>query len=152
MRAVRHGRAALLAAAIAVAYGALTAGITASELGELAAHGRPSVSPIGAAASVAGIVLAVVTFGGLGLFVRRAGGSRGEAVRAGVLAGAIAGAATGLFRSLAVRDYLARAVGSYGIDLVVLDALLAVGTLVAVPLGAALGALLTWLGFRLPRA
>lgn len=149
---MRFTRPALVAAVVLAAYGALTAGITASELGELASHGRPSVSAFGTVASVGGLLLTLATFGALGLTVRRAGGARRDAIRAGLFAGAIAGGATGLFRALAVRDYLARVVTGYGVDVLVLDAVLALLTLLAVPAGAAIGALLTWLGLRLSRA
>lgn len=144
---MRHRRAAVLVAAILTAYGAFSSFVTARELAELAPRARPEITAVGAALNVVGVLLAVALFGGLGRVVRRSGGARRDAIRAGILAGAFAGLTTGIFRSLALRDYLAAVVSGYGVDVILVDVVLVIGVVFASLAGAALGAVLAWLGF-----
>ena len=142
-------RAALIVFAVValIAIGSADALISNDQLSQLPGRGRPPLSTGGVALTVAGVVLSVAVYAGLGWFLSREGARENAVLGIGMAVGAGAGLIGGVIRAYLIRDYLGGILAGYGLaDLLVVT--LAVFIALSVVVSVAAGASVTWLGFR----
>jgi hypothetical protein len=142
---------AVLAVVLLVAIGALEAGESARELGELPGRGRPELRPAGGAITVIGLALSTAIYVVLGRLLGRGGEDGRSAVLTGASVGVAAGLVGGTIRALAVRDFLDAEVARFGLGGELVTWSLAAFVGLSAAASAAGGAVLCWLGYRLSR-
>ena len=140
--------AMVVSVVLLVAIGTIEAGESARQLADQPGQGRPTLAPGGAALTVFGLVLSLAVYGILGWVVARDRGTERFAVWTGVVVGIFAGLIGGSIRALFVRDYLASALGRYGLPEEITSWALVVFVLLSVAASAAGGGAITWLSFR----
>lgn len=141
---VRFFPQSLTAAALLIAFGVIQSVLSSNELAAVPPTTTPE-TPLTNALTFVGFAISIATFGLLGRYVTRSGGSLGQAAGAGALSGLLVGFGVVALQLLFFRDYVRVSLSMAGLPEGFADVVLIVSLIFYPLLYCGFGALISWL-------